>query len=155
MNPFRASNAFSDSRDSSGSRGSASIEMAAMVLPVFAIFAVMVMAGRLTLAQQAADAAAYDAARTASLATAAGAAESQAKSAALASFTSQGIACTTQPDVKVNTDGFAQDVGQAATVRVTVSCQVLLSDVAFPGMPGAVTLSSSFVSPLDKYRSRS
>ena len=134
-------------------RGSTSIELAILAPGVFAFFAAIVIAGRITLASQAADAAAYDAARTASLNRTAALAQPAALNAALASFTSQGITCTTL-SVSVNTAGFAVPVGQPATVSATVTCVAQLSDVALPGMPGSTTLTSSFVSPLDLYRAR-
>lgn len=136
--------------------GTASIELAILTPSVIAVFASVVMAGRLTLAHQAADAAAYDAARTASLARSAEDAQTQAHAAALASFTSQGIDCVTL-DVDVDTAGFSVPVGEPATVSATVACDAALDDIALPGLgiPGSVRLSSSFVSPLDRYRSRS
>lgn len=136
-----------------GQRGSTSIELAIMAPAVFAFFAAVVIAGRVTLALQAADAAAYDAARTASLSRLAAIAQPAATSAALASFNSQGITCNTL-SVAVNTTGFSIPVGQPANVSVTVTCVAQLSDIALPGMPGSTTLTSSFVSPLDLYRAR-
>jgi len=134
-------------------RGSASIELAILTPAVIAFFAAVVIAGRITLALQAADSAAYDAARFASLARNPTTARAQALSAANASFKAQGITCR-RVDVVVDTSGFSVAVGQPATVRVTVSCAAELKDVALPGMPGTTTLTSSFVSPLDRYRSR-
>ena len=134
-------------------RGSASIELAVLTPAVIAFFAAVVIAGRITLALQAADSAAYDAARTASLARNPTTARTQAFSAATSSFTAQGITCRSVT-VSVDTSGFSVPVGQPATVRVTVSCVAELRDVALPGMPGSTTLTSSFVSPLDRYRSR-
>jgi Flp pilus assembly protein TadG len=140
----------------SGQRGSASIELAIVTLPVLLCTVAIIAAGRLTLAYQATDAAAYDAARTASLARTKAEAQTAAYEAALASFRSQGIACNTL-NVTVNTTGFDIPVGQPAAVSVSVECAATLGDIALPGsgMPGSVTLSSSFVSPLDLYRSRS
>ncbi len=134
-------------------RGATSIELAILTPAVIAFFAAMVIAGRVTLALQAADAAAYDAARTASLSRTAAIAQPAAVNAALTSFTSQGISCNTL-SVSVNTAGFFVPVGQPATVSVTVTCVAMLADIALPGMPGSTTLTSSFVSPLDLYRAR-
>ncbi len=133
--------------------GSASIELAVLTPAVIAFFAAVVTAGRITLALQSADSAAYDASRTASLARNPTAARAQALSAATASFTAQGITCRSVT-VTVDTSGFSVPVGQPATVRVTVTCVAELRDVAMPGLPGSATLTSSFVSPLDRYRSR-
>ncbi|GIH07027.1 membrane protein [Rhizocola hellebori] len=136
-----------------GERGATSIELAILTPAVIGFFAAVVIAGRITLALQAADSAAYDAARTASLARTAAAAQPAATNAARASFSSQGITCTSLT-VTANTNGFFVPVGQPATVTVTVTCVAMLSDVALPTMPGSTTLTSSFVSPLDRYRAR-
>ena len=136
-----------------GERGAASIELAILTPAVIGFFAAVVIAGRITLALQAADSAAYDAARTASLARTAATAQPAASNAARDSFSSQGITCTSLT-VSVNTAGFFVPVGQSATVTVTVTCVANLSDVALPATPGTVTLTSSFVSPLDRYRAR-
>jgi Flp pilus assembly protein TadG len=135
-------------------RGSIAVELAILTPAIIAFFMVMVIAGRLTLAHQAAEAAAFDAARTASLARDATTAHDQATTAALASFRSQGIECVTL-SVLVNTSGFAIEPPAPATVSVAVSCDVQLADVALPGAPGSVSLSANFTSPLDRYRSRS
>ncbi len=37
-------------------------------------------------------------------------------------------------------------------VSVTVVCQVTLSDVAFPGMPGSTTVRATATAPIDPYR---
>jgi hypothetical protein len=134
-------------------RGTTSIELAILAPAVIGFFAAVVIAGRITLALQAADSAAYDAARTASLARTAAIALPAANNAARASFTSQGITCTSL-SVAVNTAGFLVPPGQPATVTVTVTCVAQLADVALPGMPGSTTLTTSFVSPLDRYRAR-
>jgi Flp pilus assembly protein TadG len=48
------------------------------------------------------------------------------------------------------------DTGQfvpGGTVTVHVACQVLLSDLAFPGVPGSTLVQASATAPLDPYRS--
>lgn len=121
-----------------------------------AMVIVIMFAGRLALARQVADSAAYDAARSASLARTESVAITQARNAASASFTAQGFRC--QPlTVQPNTAGFRVPVGQPATVSVRVICRVDLRDIVeLPGMPVSdfITLESTFVSPLDTYRSR-
>jgi hypothetical protein len=135
-------------------RGSIAIELAILTPAVIMFFAVMVVAGRITLAQQAAEAAASDAARTASLARTAVAAEDQAETAAMTSFASQGIECI-DLTVTVNTAEFELDPPEPAVVSVEVFCLVQLADVALPGIPGEAELTGTFTSPLDRYRSRS
>jgi Flp pilus assembly protein TadG len=137
-----------------GQNGSVAIELAILTPAIILFFAVMVVAGRITLARQAAEAAAFDAARTASLARSASAAQIEAGNAALSSFQSQGIECISLA-VSVNTTGFGIEPPAPATVSVSVSCDVQLADVALPGFPGSMTLDGQFTSPLDRYRSRS
>ena len=134
-------------------RGSVSIEMAVVAPAILALFAGAVIGGRVNIARQALEAAAYDAARTASLARTAGEANEQASAAADSTLDAQGLSCTSL-EVTISTTGFEVPVGQAATVTATVSCTATLSDVALPGMPGSVPLEASFTSPLDTYRSR-
>lgn len=137
-----------------GDRGSTTIELAILAPAVITFFVVAVIAGRYAIALQAADSAAFDAARTASLSRTEGTARSRAITAAKASFAAQGIRCRGPLGVQVDTSGFRVPVGQPGSVRVTVTCRAELSDVALPGMPGVTTLRASFTSPLDTYRSR-
>ncbi|MDI1462101.1 TadE/TadG family type IV pilus assembly protein [Catellatospora sp. KI3] len=134
-------------------RGSAAVELAILAPTAIVFFIAVVMAGRLGLARQAADAAAYDAARTASLARTEATAGIQARDAAARSFAAQGIRCRTMT-VATDTSGFDVPVGQSATVRVSLTCVADFTDIILPGMPGSATLTSTFTSPLDKYRSR-
>jgi Flp pilus assembly protein TadG len=133
--------------------GSVAIELVILTPAIILFFAVMVIAGRITLAQQAAEAAAFDAARTASLARSASAAGLEGTNAAQTSFQAQGLTCL-RLDVAVNTAEFAKPPPEPATVQVSVSCLVQLADVALPGMPGQLELTGQFTSPLDRYRER-
>ena len=134
-------------------QGSTSIELAVIAPSVFAVFATAVIGGRVNLARQSLEAAAFDAARTASLARTAGEAHVRATSAASAALDAQGLSCTSVT-VWVSTDGFRVPVGQPATVTATVMCRADFSDMALPGLPGSATLQASFTSPLDLYRTR-
>ncbi|WP_328384194.1 pilus assembly protein (plasmid) [Micromonospora zamorensis] len=134
-------------------RGSTSIELAIITPAVLAIFATAVIGGRVNLARQAVEAAVFDAARTASLARTAADAQATANRAAGSTLDAQGLSCASL-NVSVSTGGFSVPVGQPATVTVTVVCEARFTDVALPGMPGGATLSASFTSPLDTYRSR-
>jgi Flp pilus assembly protein TadG len=133
--------------------GSIAIELVILTPAVILFFAVMVVAGRVTLAQQAAEAAAYDAARTASLARSASVARLEGTAAAQTSFESQGLVCVSL-DVDIDTGEFAIAPPAPAVVQVAVSCVVQLADVALPGMPGEIELTGQFTSPLDRYRER-
>ena len=134
-------------------RGSTTIELAILAPAVITFFVVALIAGRFAIALQAADSAAFDAARNASLSRTEATAIARAETTATSSFAAQGIRCRSLT-VQSDTSGFGTPVGQPASVRVTVTCVVELSDIALPGMPGTATLLASFVSPLDTYRSR-
>lgn len=136
-----------------GEAGSSSIELAIVAPAILALFATAIIGGRVNLARQSIEAAAFDAARTASLARTAGAADSEARAAALSTLSAQGLSCR-GIDVRVDTAGFRRPVGQPATITATVVCRANFSDVALPGMPGSARLSASFTSPLDTYRTR-
>lgn len=135
-------------------RGSASIEMAVLAPAVIALFATLMIAGRTVTARQAIEAAAFDAARTASLARDGDTARARALTVATATLTAQGLNCVTLR-VDLNTDGFAVPVGQPANVIATVVCVADFSDLALPGMPGSAVYRATFVSPLDQFRGRS
>ena len=134
-------------------RGSAAIE-AVVGVPAFLLFIAMIIAaGRFAIAQQAIDAAAVDAARSASIARTQSQARSSASSTANASLANQGLQCTSKT-VAVDVSGFASPAGTPATVAATISCTVNLADVAIPGLPGNRTITSTMTSPLDTYRER-
>ncbi|MFI1377905.1 TadE/TadG family type IV pilus assembly protein [Embleya sp. NPDC020886] len=133
--------------------GSFALE-AAVLAPVLIAFLCLVIAfGRTTLAGNGVDAAAKAGAREASIARNASDAESAARAAVVQSLDQDGIACA--PVTHVDITGFATDVGKAATVTVSVTCKVSLSDVAFPGIPGSKTMNGTFTSVIDTYRERS
>jgi len=135
-------------------RGSAAIELAIVAPAVIAVFVMLLIAGRTIIARQGIEAAAFDAARTASLERDASSALTRARAAAEETLAAQGLNCLSVA-VEVDVSGFARPVGEPATVTATVECVVNFRDVALPGMPGQTTLTAAFTSPLDQYRSRS
>jgi Flp pilus assembly protein TadG len=137
-----------------GDRGSAAVELAILVPSVLLFFAAVIVGGRYSLARQAGEAAAYDAARTASLARTEGDARTQAETAARNSYLAAGLTCDPLDAELVDPSGFQQPVGVAATVTVRVVCELQFADIAMPGVPGSFVIESSFTSPLDTYRSR-
>ncbi|MGW1995418.1 TadE family protein [Embleya sp. NPDC001921] len=133
--------------------GSFALE-AAVLAPVLIAFLCLIIAfGRTTLAGNGVDAAAKAGAREASIARDADQAVTNAKAAVARSLAQDGIGC--RADTDVSTAGFRAPVGTAATVTVTVTCKVSLSDVAFPGIPGSKTMKGRFTSVIDTYRERS
>lgn len=134
-------------------RGSATLE-AVLVVPAFCLFLGLVIAlGRIEVARQHVDAAAAEAARSGSLARDAASATSRATTAAQATLDSHQLDC--QPArVEVDAAGFAVPVGTPASLKATVTCQVNLSDIALPGLPGSITITRQASSPLDVFRGR-
>ena len=131
--------------------GSITVE-AAVIAPVLVlVLLLMIAAGRISLTASVIDQAATTAARAASLARTPQAAQQAATEAARADLADQNLTCT---DLSVTTDtaGFARAPGQPAQVAVQISCALALSDIGLPGLPGTVTQSSRFASPLDPYR---
>jgi Flp pilus assembly protein TadG len=134
-------------------RGSAAIETAIGV-PAFLLFiALIIGAGRVAIARQAVEAAAAEGARSASIARTQSAADHEAATSAAATLANQQLQCATT-QVIVDTSEFAKPVGTPATVTVTVTCVVNLSDVAIPGLPGMLPITEAMTSPLDTYRGR-
>ncbi|WP_055483741.1 TadE/TadG family type IV pilus assembly protein [Sphaerimonospora mesophila] len=125
----------------------------AILAPVLTLTLVaMIAAGRIVIAHGSVEAAARDAARQASISRDAASARKAALSSARAALAREGLQCT--PTVSVDTGGFFAPLGRAATVSATVTCDVRLSDLAMPGIPGSRTLTSHFTSSLDQYRAR-
>lgn len=134
-------------------RGSATVEAMLAIAAIVLVIFLGVAAGRITVASAAVEAAARDAARQASIARTAAEANSKAQSSARESLNSRGVNCTSV-GVQVNSAGFSRSVGSPAIVSATVSCDVPLEDVAFPGLPGSVQRQATSTSPLDPYRGR-
>lgn len=135
-----------------GDQGAAALELAVLAPALLALIAAVIAVGRIAIAGGAVEAAARDAARQASIARTPAAARAAARSSALASLRASDLACA--PTVTVDTGGFATPIGAPAAVRVRVTCPVQLSDLLVPGLPGTVTKTGSFTSPIDPYRGR-
>jgi Flp pilus assembly protein TadG len=136
--------------------GSSSVELAILTPSVISMFAMMLMGGEINIGKQAVEAAAFDAARTASLSRNADDARDNARAAATSRLLQQGIRCKErQEDItRVNTSGFGTPPGQSAQVTVTVVCTINFSDMVVSGMPGSYPYTATFVSPIDTYRAR-
>jgi Flp pilus assembly protein TadG len=134
-------------------RGSAMVEAVLLTPVLVAMLLVVIFGGRVALTRQAVETAAADAARAASIARTASAARSDAAKSANTSLANQNIQCT-QTQVTVDVGGFSKPVGTAATVSVTVVCDMLTSDLGLVGVPGTMRIEATMVSPLDTYRER-
>lgn len=134
-------------------RGSAAVEIT-MVAPVLALFILLIIfGGRLALARQAVQSAAFDAARAASLARTQGEARTAAAKTAAATLSNQKLPCVpTQLDL--DTSGFTKPVGTPATVTVRLVCDVATGDLGLPGIAATVPVDAEATSPLDVFRER-
>jgi Flp pilus assembly protein TadG len=138
-------------------RGSATVEMVIMLPAAIGMMVAIAAYGKVALAQQAVDTAAFEAARTASISRTATEANTQGKAAATTSLRNQKITCLPSPATSIGTTGFAVRAGNNASVSARVICKANLSDIVdLPDVlvPNSVTLTASFTSPLDTYRSR-
>ncbi|MEU9033364.1 TadE/TadG family type IV pilus assembly protein [Streptomyces sp. NPDC048352] len=134
-------------------RGSETIA-AAIVTPLLIMLLCLAIAGgRIVTSGAKIDAAAEDAARAASISRTYGAAQSEASAAAARSLDDQGLHCASS-STSVDVSGLAVPIGQVGTVTVTITCTVAMADLLLPGVPGSKTLTSTFTSIVDAYRSR-
>ncbi|MET9879244.1 TadE/TadG family type IV pilus assembly protein [Actinacidiphila glaucinigra] len=140
-------------RRATGDRGSESVQAAIVAPLLIAFLCLAIAAGRLAVSGAKTDAAAEDAARTASLERTQLDAESAAADAATRSLENQGVRCAST-NVDVDASGLAVPIGQVGYVTVTVRCTVDLSDLLLPGAPGSKTLTSTFTSVVDAFRAR-
>lgn len=136
-----------------GDAGNAALELVILAPVILFLLGLVIAAGRTSVARGSVAAAARDAARQASISLTPQAAETAALASAQAALRQDGLDC--DPLVRVDTSQFTSvRVGEPATVTATVTCQVPLSDLLVPGLPGSVQLGSTFKSPLDPFRER-
>lgn len=134
-------------------RGSATLELAIAAPVLLLLIALVIVAGRVAQAHQVVEAAAGEAARAATAAGGVASARAQADAAVAAALDSAGLACQST-STQVDTSQWALPVGRPARVTATVTCQVRLSDLAMPGLPGSRLVTGSAGSALDTYRFR-
>lgn len=135
-----------------GERGSAAVEIALLAPLLGALVLIVIFGGRLALARQTVQAAAADAARAASIARTAASAERSAAEIARGTLANQGVHCANTA-VDVDTRGFDEPVGTAATITVTITCGVATVDLSLP-LPGTIEVSATSRSELDVFRGR-
>lgn len=134
-------------------RGSAAVEIT-LVAPVLGLFIlVVIFGGRLALARQAVQSAAFDAARSASLARTQAEARTAAARTAAATLANQKLPCTTT-QLDLDTTGFDKPVGTPATITVRLVCDVATGDLGLPGIAATVAVDAEATSPLDSFRER-
>ena len=132
-------------------RGSESVELA-ILLPVgILVLAMLVTGARIALAGDRISGVAGIAARDASLARSAAAAQQTATASATEALADRSLNCA-DVQVSVDTSGFDSAPGVPASVTVAVACTVDLSDIGVTGLPGSRTLRDTATSPLDPAR---
>lgn len=137
-------------------RGSAAIEAVLVAVALGLFVAMIILGGRVEMAKQAVQSAAYDAARSASISRTSGEAHSKGQSSGLASLSQQGIHCT-RSTVGIDSSAFGTPLGtngSAALVSATVTCIIDVSGLGLPGIT-THTITKTMTSPLDAYRARS
>lgn len=137
----------------SGDCGSASVEAVIGVPASLLLVGLLVLGGRIAIADQGVQAAAADAARAASIARTPAAAGTDATIAAHSSLTTQRLDCASTR-VSVNSQALETPVGTPGQVSATVICALRLSDLGLPGLTGTKTITATMSSPLDTYRGR-
>ena len=136
-----------------GDTGSITLELTILTPAILLLLGLVVVAGRIEIANQAIDGASQAAAREASLARTPQAARAAATRAATENLAAHNLHCT-GVTVSVDTAGFAVAVGTPAQVTARVTCTLDLGDLSVPGVPGSRSLTSQSVSVLDTYRAR-
>lgn len=130
----------------------------AIAMPLLLTLLVLAMVvGRTANAVSAVEMAAYDGARTASLARDHATAQDRAVASVRDSLRHQGYSCAGPAQVTVSgipEDPWAAPIGSPASVVVQVTCRVSYLDIAVRGMPTDRAVTRHFVSPLDQYRAR-
>ncbi|MGW6842110.1 TadE/TadG family type IV pilus assembly protein [Streptomyces sp. NPDC054958] len=134
-------------------RGSETIATAIVTPLLLMLLCTAIAGGRIVTSGAKVDAAAENAARAASISRTHSGAQAEAAEAAARSLDDQGISCASA-STSIDTSGLAVPLGQVGTVTVTISCTVPLSDLLLPGVPGSKTMTSTFTSVVDAYRSR-
>jgi len=134
--------------------GSVTLELAILTPAVLVLLGLVILAGRIQVADQAVDHAAQTAARAATLARDPATARTRALEAATRELTTGDLHCT-NVHLTLDTTGFAVPVGQAAQVTATVTCTLNVSGLGVLGVAATRVVTASAASALDTYRTRS
>ena len=142
-----------NSRHVPSQRGSVAIETVIGVPALGMFVALIIMGGRVEMANQSVEAAAFEGARSASIERTHHEAVRASRTAALRALDEQDLNCT-NVQVDVDASQFNRPTGSAGEVSVTVRCRVGLSDLALPGGLSGRTIVATASSPIDTYRAR-
>jgi Flp pilus assembly protein TadG len=130
-------------------RGGAAVELT-LLTPVFLLFLLLVVGlGRVVDARIQIDDAAHAAARAASLAATPAAASQAAAATASQALAGAGVTCS-----PIQVTANVGDLAPGSSATVTISCTVPLANLSgLDVMPGHETVTSTFSSVIDTYRS--
>ena len=129
-------------------RGSSVVGLAVLTPVMAMLLFFVVAAGRVGVVQSKMTTAASGAARVASQFRSTSAAQAAAVSTAEATLGQENVGCQGGPRVYFR----EVDLSPGGLVRVQITCAVRLSDLTVPGLPGDITVSADFASPVDRYR---
>lgn len=133
-------------------RGSATTELTLLTPLLLVLMLTVVLAGRVSSAQNALVGSVRDAARAATLR--ARADDARAAADAIASRSLAGARCRERAtDVELEEDG-AGHLVPGSLVTVTVRCEVALEDLALLAVPGTRHLQASATEVVDRFRGR-
>ncbi len=135
-----------------GEEGESPVTLIGIMPVIGMILLAIIAAGRIAEAQTAVESAVGAAVREATLSRDPGTADANARVAVSRALGQRGIKC--DPTVSVNAAALRNAVGVDGEASVRVQCQVPLSDLLVPGMPGSVSIDRQAVSPVDTYRER-
>ncbi len=134
-------------RDHRDDDGSLTVELVLLLPAVFLIVLTVVAFGRVSESRQQVAEAAKAGAESAAVSADPSSAASNAVVDATAEVAGRGRSCLYQ---QVVTD--LSHFYPGGFVTVTVTCQVALSDLSVPGLPGTTSIRASSTAPLDPYR---
>lgn len=126
---------------------------AILSIGAIALVSIILLFGRHGYVNNTVQAAAYAAARDASLSRAGDAVPHAISAAQL--VLGDNVRCTAM-DVRVGGNGLTTGLGESGTVSATVTCTVSTGDLVLPGipLPGTFTIEKTAHSPVDPYRER-
>ena len=133
--------------------GSVVVELVVLAPCLVLVLLLVIAVGRIAGANNTVDAAAYAAARAASISRSAPAARAAAYTAANSQLTQQGVSCSGL-QVNIDTSQFSIPAGQPASVVADVTCPVPLSDLGLATLSGTRDVHGRAVSSIDTYRAR-
>lgn len=123
-----------------------------LALTSLTLIGLIVYAGRGGAAANTVQAAAYAAARDASISRTMEEAVPHAQTAAVVAL-GNNVTCI-DLDIVIGGNGLSTGIGQTGTITATVACTIATADISFPGMPGSIVITKTATSPVDPYRER-